>query len=89
MFSVETLGCHRSLHGVYLSEGDDQLTNIFFSAIKTDVVVGDEQLSNHMHLCKGCPQCAASVSIKTLVLRQPEHGPISLVLCTCVQISVT
>lgn len=77
------------LHRVYLSKGDDQLTHIFFSTIKTDVVVGDEQLSDHMHLCKRCPQSAARMSIKALVLRQPEHGPISLVLSTCVQISVT
>lgn len=73
----------------YLSERDDQLTHVFLSTTEADVVVGDEQLSNHMRLCKGCPQSAVCVSIETLVLRQPEHGPISLILCPSVQISAT
>lgn len=76
-----------ALRRVYLSEGDDQLTHVFLATVEADVVVGDEQLSNYVHLCKGHPQSAVCVSIQTLVLRQPEHGAIPLVLRPCVQIS--
>lgn len=48
---------------VYLSEWDDELTQVFFSAIKTDVVVGDEQLSDHVHLSERRPQRAVRVSV--------------------------
>lgn len=72
---------------VYLSEGDDQLTQVLFSAVETDVVVGDEQLSNHVHLCERRPERAVCVPVQTLVLCQPEHQPVPLILCPRVQVS--
>lgn len=48
---------------VYLSEWDDELTQVFLSTVKTDVVVGDEQLSDHVHLSEWCPKCTVRVSV--------------------------
>lgn len=70
----------------YLSEWDDELTQVFFSAVKTDVVIGDEQLSNHVHLSERRPQRAVRVSVQTLVLGQPEHRPVPFILRPRIQI---
>lgn len=72
---------------VYLSEGDDQLTQVLFSAVETDVVVGDVQLSNHVHLCERRPERAIGVAVQPLVLRQSEHQPVTLILCPRIQVS--
>lgn len=69
-----------------LSERDDQLTQVFLSAVEADVVVGDEQLSDHVHLSERRPQCAVRVSVQTLVLHQTEHRPVPFVLCPGVQV---
>lgn len=71
---------------VHLSQWDDELTQVFFSAVEADVVIRDEQLPDHMHLSERRPQCTVGVSVQTLVLRQPEHGPVTLVLRPGVQI---
>lgn len=39
-----------------------------------------------MHLCERRPQGAVRVSVKPLLLRQPKHRPVSLVLRSGVQI---
>lgn len=70
----------------HLSERDDELTQVFLSAVEADVVVGDEKLSHHVHLSERRPQRAVRVSVQTLVLRQTKHHAITLVLRPGVQI---
>ena len=86
IFSLQWIRTALSLP-VYLSEWDDELTQVLLSAVEADVVVGDEQLSDHVHLSKRRPQRAVCVSIQALVLRQPEHCPVPLILCPGVKIS--
>lgn len=73
---------------LYLSEGDDELTQILLSAVEADVVVGDEQLADHVHLGERRPQRTVRVSVQTLVLRQPKHRPVSLVLRPRIKVPV-
>lgn len=47
----------------YLSKWYDKLTQVLLSAGETDVIVGDEHLSDHMHLGKGRPQSAVCVTV--------------------------
>lgn len=47
----------------YLPKWYDKLTQVLLSAGKTDVVVGDEHLSDHMHLSEGRPQSAVCVTV--------------------------
>lgn len=70
----------------YLSKWYDKLTQVFLSAGETDVVVGDEHLSDHMHLSEGRPQSAVCVTIQPFILRQAEQSSVSLIFSSCVQV---
>lgn len=71
-----------------LSQRDYELTQVLLLAAEADVVVGDIQLSHHVHLGKGRPQCAIRVSVQPLVLGQPKGRAVALVLRPGVQVPV-
>lgn len=70
----------------YLSEGDDELTEVLLTAAEADVVVGDKQLAHNVHLGEGRPQRAICVSVQALVRGQAEQRPVAFVLGPCVQV---
>lgn len=77
--NVHTLSTH-------LSKGYDELTEVFLAAGEADVVVGDKQLANNVHLGEGCPQGAVCVAVQTLVLCQAEQRPVALILGPRIQV---
>lgn len=85
---------HRRIHGegragvgAYLPQWNDQVAGIFFLASEADVVARDEEHPWHVQLVEGRPQCAARVAVQPLIQRQPECGPVTLVLGTRIQVS--
>lgn len=73
--------------GVYLPQGYDKVAGIFLFAGKADVVARDEHLARDVQLVEWCPQGAACVAIQALIPREPECGPVALILGSGVQVS--
>ena len=72
--------------GAHLSEGYDEIAEVFLPAGEADVVVGDEELTGDVHLGEGGPQSAVRVSVQPLLLGQTEQGAVPLVLGPGVQV---
>lgn len=74
---------------VYLSQWDDELTQVLLTACEADVIVGNKHLSHDVHLGKWSPERAVGVSVQTLVRRESEQSSVALVLRPGIQISET
>lgn len=74
---------------VYLSQRDDELTQVFFAAGEADVIVRNKHLSNDVHLGERSPERAVCVAVQTLFLRESEQRSVALVLRPRIQISET
>lgn len=70
--------------GAHLPQGYDEVAAVLLLAGKADVVAGDEHLAGAVQLVERGPQGAACVAVQALVPGQPEHGPVVLVLGSCV-----
>lgn len=73
--------------GAHLSQGYDEVAGILLLAGEADVVAGDEHLARDVQLAEGRPQGAARVAVQALGPRQPECGPVELILGPCIQVS--
>lgn len=70
--------------GAHLPQGYDEVAAVLLLAGKADVVAGDEHLAGDVQLVEWSPQGAACVAIQVFVSGQSEHGPVILVLGSCI-----
>lgn len=74
--------------GAHLPQGYDEVAGVLLLAGEADVVAGDEHLAWDVKLVEWSPQGAARVAVQALIPRQPERGPVALVLGSGIQVSV-
>lgn len=71
----------------HLTQGDDEAAQRLLLAGEADVVGGHKHLAQDVHLVKRRPQRAICVSIQFFVFGQTEERPVTLALCSRIQIS--
>lgn len=64
----------------YLTEWDNEATQVLLLAGEADVICGHKHLPQNVHFVKGCPEGAVCVAVQFFIFGQPEKCTVSLAL---------